>query len=84
MAAGRPILAIIGENSEVARVVNEYNCGIVVSNGNANSIAKALLKLQKDKTLCDAMGENARRAFEDNFTKSHAINKYYEVIKNYC
>jgi hypothetical protein len=28
------------------------------------------------------MGENARRAFEDNFTKSHAINKYYEVIKN--
>jgi glycosyltransferase involved in cell wall biosynthesis len=82
MAAGRPILAIIGENSEVARVVNEYNCGIVVSNGNANSIAKALIKLQKDKTLCDAMGENARRAFEDNFTKSHAVNKYYEVIKN--
>jgi glycosyltransferase involved in cell wall biosynthesis len=82
MAVGRPILAIIGENSEVARVVTEYNCGIVVPNGNAQSIAKALLKLQKDKNLCAVMGENARRAFENNFTKNHAINKYYEVIKN--
>ena len=82
MAAGRPILAIIGENSEIARVVKEYNCGIVVNNGNAQGIVKALLKLQKDKNLCAVMGENARRAFEDNFTKNHAINKYYEVIKN--
>jgi glycosyltransferase involved in cell wall biosynthesis len=82
MAAGRPILAIIGENSEIARVVKECNCGIVVSNGNAKSIAKALLKLQKDKKLCAVMGENARKAFENNFTKSHAINKYYELIKN--
>jgi glycosyltransferase involved in cell wall biosynthesis len=82
MAAGRPILAIIGEKSEVARVAKEYNCGIVVPHGNAQGIAKALIKLQKDKNLCAVMGENARRAFEDNFTKRHAINNYYEVIKN--
>jgi glycosyltransferase involved in cell wall biosynthesis len=82
MAAGRPILAIIGENSEIARVVKEYNCGIVVNNGDAQGVAKALLKLQNDKNLCAEMGENARRAFEDNFTKNHAISKYYEVIKN--
>ena len=81
MAAGRPILAIIGENAEIARVVKEYNCGIVVNNGDAQGVADALLKLQRDKKLCAAMGENARRAFEDNFTKNHAINKYYGMIK---
>ncbi|NQE54760.1 D-inositol-3-phosphate glycosyltransferase [ANME-1 cluster archaeon GoMg3.2] len=82
MAAGRPILAIIGENSEVARVVKDYNCGIVVNNNDPFGIVNALLKLQKNKNLCAVMGENARRSFEDNFTKNHAISKYYEVIKN--
>ena len=82
MAAGKPILAIIGENSEIARVVKKYNCGIVANTGNAQGVAEALLNFQKDKNMCAVMGENARRAFEDNFTKNHAINKYYEVIKN--
>lgn len=82
MAAGRPILAIIGEYSEIARVVKEYNCGIVVNNGDAEGVAEALLKLQKDKKLCSMMGANARKVLEDNFTKNHAISKYYELITN--
>jgi glycosyltransferase involved in cell wall biosynthesis len=82
MAAGRPILAIIGEDSEIGGVVRKYNCGVVVNNGDAQGVAEALLKLQKDKKLCSMMGANARRVLEVNFTKSHAISKYYEVIKN--
>lgn len=82
MAAGRPILAIIGEDSEIGEVVRKYNCGVVVNNSDAKGIAKALQKFQNDKKLCSMMGANARKVLEDNFTKNHAISKYYEVIKN--
>lgn len=82
LAAGRPILAIIGKNSEIANVVKKYNCGIVVDNGDKAGLINAILKFQKNKTLRKEMGENARKCFEQYFTRNHAIDKYYKMIKN--
>lgn len=84
MAAGKPLLAVIGENSEIARVVNEYHCGIVVRNGDAEGFADAIQKLRTDKELCKVMGGNARKAFEENFTREHAIDKYNQVIRDFA
>lgn len=82
MAAGRPILAIVGKESEIARVVEEYNCGIVIDNADSAGIVNAVSVLQNDKKLCAQMGENARKAFETEFTKSIAVEKYYNEIIN--
>lgn len=82
LAAGRPILAIIGKNSEIARVVEKYNCGIVINNNDIAGIVNAILRIQRNKKLQMKMGENARKCLINNFTKTHAIEKYFEMVKN--
>jgi len=81
LAAGKPIIAIIGEDSEIANVIKKYQCGVVVTDFNPESLGKAISELLLNKDLCDKLGENARIAFEQNFTYEIAINKYFDVIQ---
>jgi glycosyltransferase involved in cell wall biosynthesis len=78
LAAGRPIIAIIGENSEISMVIKKFNCGIVVRD--YYELSNAILRIKNEKGLAKLMGENSRNAFLKNFTYEDAINKYYDVI----
>jgi glycosyltransferase involved in cell wall biosynthesis len=81
LAAGKPIIAIIGENSEISRVIKKYNCGIVISNYEDRLLAEKITELSSDKRLCQKLGENARSAFERYFTYQIAMTKYFEIVK---
>jgi glycosyltransferase involved in cell wall biosynthesis len=81
LAAGKPILAIIGENSEISNVIKKFDCGVVINNYDAKFLAKKIDELFLDKNVCKKYGENARIAFEQNFTYEIAIIKYLEVVK---
>lgn len=81
LAAGKPIIAIIGENSEIARTIRQFNCGIVISDNNPKSLGKTIFELSINKDLCEKMGKNARIAFEQNFTCGIAIDKYFDTLQ---
>jgi glycosyltransferase involved in cell wall biosynthesis len=81
LAAGKPIIAIIGDNSEISNVIKTFNCGIVISNNDAEELAKKISELSADKNLCQEYGKNARVAFEQNFTYEIAMKKYFDVVK---
>jgi len=81
LAAGKPIIAIIGENSEISNVIKKFNCGIVISDYDAELLAKKISDLSANKNLCQEYGKNARMAFEQNFTYEIALNKYFDVVK---
>ena len=81
LAAGKPIIAIIGENSEISNVIKKFDCGVVINNYDAEFLAKKINELFFDENLCKKYGENARIAFEQNFTQEIALNKYFDIVK---
>lgn len=82
LAAGKPIIALVGEESEISNVLKRDSCGFSISSYNPEEIANRILQLESDKELCIQFGKNARKTFENNYTFSHALNKYYGIIQN--
>lgn len=80
LAAGKPVLAVVGEDDEVARVVREHDCGAYARPGDADRVADILERWADDPERVDAVGENARNCFERNYTKDHAVSAYAELL----
>lgn len=75
-AAGRPVLAITAKDGEIARVVREGGCGIVVEPGCGAELAEAILRLRADPQLCETMGKNARALIESQYSKVQALARW--------
>lgn len=82
LAAGMPVLATVGEDDEVARVVNECECGKYVSPGDANTAADVLARWATNPDRTEQMGRNARACFEDNYRLSHAVDSYRNLFED--
>lgn len=80
LAAGLPILAVVGENDEVARVVREYECGAWVRSGDAEAAADILSKWSLDSDLAAALGEHARQTLEREFSQRQALKRYKHIL----
>jgi glycosyltransferase involved in cell wall biosynthesis len=80
MAAGRPIIAAVSENSEAARVIRHARCGAIVAADNPEALGKAMLSLKNDLELRRRLGANARAYAEEHFTKASALQAYDELF----
>lgn len=65
MMLGKPV--IVAANTNIDRIVQVENCGLVVEYGNRHELAAALEGLQADRLLCQQIGQNARRAYEREY-----------------
>ncbi len=81
LASGRPILAVVPSNSEVALSVEEYDCGLVVPPGDATDLVKAIRFLKANPRRAEELGRNAYTAFLQNHTREHAVVAYLDVIR---
>src|SRR5215467_13719348 len=79
-AAGRPIIAVTAKNGEIANLVTEYDCGIVVEPGNTDELARAIAGLSNNVTAREMMGRRARAALDANFTRQHAFQSWGRVV----
>jgi colanic acid biosynthesis glycosyl transferase WcaI len=59
-AAGRPIIAITAADGDIARLVRQHDCGIVVEPGDSDRLAEAVAALADNPTQVAAMGSRAR------------------------
>lgn len=76
MASARPILAVTPSESEIARLVEETDCGVTISTEHPELLAEEILKLmQKDKRLTE-MGQNGRSQLETSFARAHCVEMY--------
>jgi colanic acid biosynthesis glycosyl transferase WcaI len=62
LAAGKPYVAAVDTESEVAIISNEFECGLLAEPENPKDIADKVLTLYRDPVLRMRMGENARNA----------------------
>ena len=80
-AVGRPIIAITSSQSEIAKLVSQYHCGLVIEQGDGKTLALELKRLQAAPELCSAMGAHARAMLKARFTKAQAIDAWAQTLK---
>ena len=79
-AAGRPMIAIMAHDGEIARLVQQHECGLIIEPGQADALAAALTRLSTDAQLLAAMGARARTMLDVNFTRRQAIDRWRSVL----
>lgn len=70
MACGKPIIA--SASGETKRIIEEANCGVCVSLGNAEELANAIKHFRLEQL--DVYGDNARNYLNKHFEKSTLLN----------
>lgn len=82
LASGRLTVALIEDESEVARVIEETMCGVCIEPENARQLAQALEELAHDPARVSQMGSNARRVAEEQYSLSQISERFYEVLQH--
>jgi glycosyltransferase involved in cell wall biosynthesis len=78
MAAGRPTIYIGPEETEVARVIQEEECGIVIPNSDPSRLVAAIERLRRDPVTSLSMGLRGRRALERSYSMQLACRRWRE------
>jgi colanic acid biosynthesis glycosyl transferase WcaI len=81
LAAARPVICAANAESAVARTVMDAEAGIVVSPGDAQAIAEAILRLKREPETARQMGRNARQYFEKYYTLERAYLQFSDLIR---
>jgi glycosyltransferase involved in cell wall biosynthesis len=76
LATGRAILAQVPRESEIAYVVQEEACGLVVEPGDVAGLVGALHQLASNPELVQQMGERAFQAYRTKYTLDHAVTTF--------
>jgi glycosyltransferase involved in cell wall biosynthesis len=79
-ASGRPVVAITASNGEIARMVRQYGCGVVINPGDAKALVKALVMLSTDEERTATMGTRARAMLDAHFTRRHAFECWQHLL----
>lgn len=80
LAAGKPVIAIMDEEADVARAVRRYGCGVVVRPGDARDLAKQIQRMKRDPGLGQQFGRNARRGFERDYALGVVVEKFQNLL----
>ena len=80
LAAGRPVIALVPEHSEIANIVREENCGLVVDPDDLDGLINAIFFLKDNDGIRRQMGQNGRNAFENKYTTRIAAKAYKKIL----
>jgi glycosyltransferase involved in cell wall biosynthesis len=79
LAAGKPIIAVADDDSELALVVREERVGWVVPPGRGDLLAAAIVAARQEPEVLRAMSVRARRAAE-KYTLERAVDAYMAMV----
>lgn len=80
LAAGIPVIAMVPDSSEIALIVEEEECGIVVNPNDIDGLVKAIELLKENREMRVKMSINSRKAFEKKYTTRIAAESYARLI----
>lgn len=83
LSAGLPI--VTGLKGTLNHLIQEYNCGEIYENGDAESLAAALIRMCDNPGSLKAMSENAYSLFQEKFVAGkvyHEMIEYLEHVSN--
>lgn len=80
LAVGRPVVAVMGARAEVARVVSEASCGVVVEPGDVDALTAAIRSMADDDRLREEQGRRGREVFLERFARRYAAPRYAATL----
>ncbi len=83
MASGRPMIATVDSDSEVGRLINEAQCGLLVEPENPIALADAILKLYNSLESRSQLGKSGRDYAVLHHATIVAAKQYSEIIQNH-
>ena len=72
---------IISDFNYYRRVINKYNCGLIVEPDNVDSVASAIIYLMNNSEEAIQMGIAGRKAVEEHFNWGKEEKKLYDLYK---
>lgn len=81
MAAARPTIFIGHPSSEIARVLVEHGCGVVIRPGDVNALADVLRSLARDAARAAQLGQNARHALSTAYGRESACEAWRLILE---
>ncbi|MGV2939582.1 glycosyltransferase family 4 protein [Mesobacillus sp. LC4] len=81
MMASKPVIAIMGEESDIAKDLTENNAGYAMEVGESLKLVNSIKELRDDKEKCRNMGENCRSVFLKKYTKEQCTQQYVNMMQ---
>jgi colanic acid biosynthesis glycosyl transferase WcaI len=81
MASGRPLVAAVEPQHEVANLVQRAGAGLVVPPEDPEALAEAILTLRKDREKRHRMGEFGRAHVAEHYSKQAVASQYDALIR---
>jgi colanic acid biosynthesis glycosyl transferase WcaI len=80
LAAGRPAIFVGPDRSEIAKIIQENGCGVVVPNGNSEGLVRVIDEIRRDPALGLTLGHRGRRALEAKYSMQHACEAWHDLV----
>jgi glycosyltransferase involved in cell wall biosynthesis len=80
MACARPVIAVTDPSSDLARLVIDAGCGVVVPPGSPRLLADAILSAALDEERWRQCGEKGRCYVEENYARDVVTRRYDDVV----
>ncbi|MFC2165108.1 glycosyltransferase family 4 protein [Acidobacteriota bacterium] len=81
MASETPVIAIMSDESEIAHIIAENNCGYVIAPGDVDGLVRAVLELYGNPEKQQEFGNNALNAVKDKYNLRNSALKYLSLIE---
>lgn len=82
LASGRPVIAIVGKDSEITHIIREAKCGKIIQIGDSQYLEDSIVGYYDDDKKSIEDGWNGRRYFEKYFDRAISTGKYIALIKD--
>lgn len=80
LAAGRPVLSVAPETSDVARIVRDSGCGATADPDDPMAVVEAVRMLRRDPARLGEMGSRARMAAK-NYVRLNELEKFVRILE---
>ncbi|MCM8794470.1 MAG: glycosyltransferase family 4 protein [Candidatus Omnitrophica bacterium] len=83
LAAGRPYVAMVDPDSDIARLTEKHGCGLLVKQSDPKDLAEKIRRLYMDRALCKKLGQ---AAFETSaiFAKEKGVAAYHRLCRAFA
>ena len=81
MVSGRPLIAMVEEESDLGKVIQQTGAGLVVPPENANLLADAIVQLADSPEMREKMGKAGRSYVETYLNRPKVLNQWIELVR---
>ena len=79
-AVGRPMISVTASGGEIAQLVRQHECGLVIEPGDGQALLEAVTLLCDDPSRAAEMGRRARAMLDNRFAHKHALAQWESLL----